>query len=379
MLRDCDPARGLAPSGTSLRTVTKPLLVATSHAIEEFALASARDAPLAVVAMFQRPSYFEREADLYARIARVAEVTVIGLVGDVPPRLPPGVSHVLLGEDDPLAREWSVTVLSPRSGATLVARDLEQVDGAARSLERGRLFSGRWSFRRGDAYTELMRLRTTMGSRMTAGQNGALDEVLGRVVAIPGTETDTRHDAATTVLLTLLSEERRRADHIADQLDDVSPGAERDPRSGLATRAFLDRWTDRSATGTLPLGLVLLRVHELAGVRHRFGFRAELAILQSVARILRQRTGPADRAVRVGREEFLLVLPSRDVERLAEEAARMQATVSALSGTYPFVPTPATAVITRTRTRPLPLGELWAALDRATEAGIPVTVLRARQ
>ncbi|MET0188246.1 MAG: DICT sensory domain-containing protein [Pseudonocardia sediminis] len=376
MLRDSDPARRSAPSGTSLRTVTKPLLIAASHAIEEFALATARDAPMAVVALFQRLSYFEREAHLYARIAQVADVTLVGLVGDVPPRLPPGVSHVVLGENEPLAREWSVTVLTPRSGATLVARDLEQVDGAARSLERGRLFSGWWSFRRGDAYGELMRLRTTMGPRLTTDQNGGLDEVLARVVSVPGTESDTRHDAATTLLLNRLSEERRRADHTANKLDEVAPGAERDPRSGLPTRAFLERWTDRSATGTLPVGLVLLRVHELAATRHRFGFRAELAVMQSIARILRQRTGPADRAVRVGREEFLLVLPSRDIELLADEAARVQATISALSGAYPFVPTPATAVITRTRARPLPVGELWAALDRATEAGIPVTLLR---
>lgn len=376
MLRDANPARGLAPSGTSLHTVTKSLLAATSHAIEEFALAAARDSPLAVVALFQRPSYFEREAHRYARIARVADVTLVGLVGDAGPLLPPGVSQVALGEDEPPAREWSVTVLSQRSGATLVAHDLEQVDGAARSLERGRLFSAWWSFRRSDAYAELMRLRTTLGARMTSEQNGGLDEVLGRVVPIPGTETDTGHDAATTLLLTRLSEERRRADHIANELDDVSPGAERDPHSGLPTRAFLERWTARSTGGTLPVGMVLLRVHELATIRHRFGFRAELAIMQSIARILRQRTGPADRAVRVGREEFLLVLPSRDIGPLAEEAARMQATISALSGTYPFTPSPATAVITRTRARPLPLGSLWAALDRATETGIPVTMLR---
>lgn len=376
MLRDPDPTRDVAPSGTSLRTVTKPLLIAASHAIEEFALATTRDAPLAVVAMFQRSAYFEREADLYARIARVADVTLVGVADDTPPQMPPGVSRVLLDEDEPLAREWSVTVLSPRSGATLVAHDLEQVDGAARSLERGRLFSGWWSFRRSDAYTELMRLRTETGPRLSSEQNGALDEVLSRVVPVPGTDNDTRHDAATTLLLHRLSEERRRADHTATLLDEVVPGAERDPRSGLPTRAFLDRWTGRSASGTLPVGLVLVRVRELATIRHRYGLRAELAVVASVARILRQRTGPTDRAVRVGREEFLLVLPSRETARLAEEAERMQAAISALSGAYPFVPTPATAVITRTRARPLPIAQLWAALDRATEAGIPVTMLR---
>lgn len=371
-----DSARGPDPSEPSSRTVTKSVLVAASHAIEEFALASDRDAPVAVVAMFQRPSYFEREASTYARIARTAHVTLVGVVGAVTSPTAPGVSYVALDEEEPLAREWSVTVLSPPSGATLVARDLEQVDGTARSLERGRLFSARWSFRRGDAHAELARLRTTLGERLGAGRNGALDEVLARAVGVPGTESDTGHDAATTLLLALLSAERRRADEAANALDALAPGAERDPTSGLATRAFLDRWTGGSATGTLPVGLVLLRVHDLAGTRHRFGVRAELTVMGSIARILRQGAGPADRAVRVGREEFLLVLPSREIEGLADEAGRIRSTVSALSGGYPFVPTPATVVITRTRERPLPVGRMWAGLDRATEAGIPVTVLR---
>ena len=50
-----------------------------------------------------------------------------------------------------------------------------------------------------------------------------------------------------------------------------------------------------------------------------------------------------------------------------------RAVVAGLAAVFPFVPTPSHAVITRTRHRPLPLEEMWAALD---DAGTGVTLLR---
>jgi DICT domain-containing protein len=127
---------------------SKRLLVEISHAIERFALAAPMDEPLIVIAMFQKLSYFEREAAIYRDIAGRRAVTVVGLAENFPPRLPPDVRHCLLDPADPLAREWSVTVLGPRGGATLIAVDQETVDVTAQTLEEGRSFRGRWSFRR---------------------------------------------------------------------------------------------------------------------------------------------------------------------------------------------------------------------------------------
>lgn len=367
------PAGDATPSS---RTVTKPLLVALSHAVEEFALAASRDRPLAAVALFQRADYFVPQHDVWARIAATAgDAALIALAGDPPP-LPPRLGCVPLADREPLAREWSVTVLTPRSGASVVAHDLEAVDGSARTLERGRLFAARWSFRHADAHAELLRLRRELGHRLGPLRAGALDEVLSRVVPVPGTATDGRHDAAVDRLARQVSAERHRADAALNRLSELEPGAERDPRSELATRAFLDRWTAGSATGTLPVGLVLLRVHELGLVHRRHGFRAETAVLRSVTRLLRRHVGASGRAVRVGREEFLLVLPGLDVRVLATEAQRLCRAVPGLSAGYPFVPTPCTAVITRTRLRPFPLDALWAALDDAVAAGRTVAVLR---
>jgi hypothetical protein len=124
----------------------KRMLVEISHTIERFALAAEPGSPLVVIAMFQKLSYFAREVDVYREIAARDAVTVVGLAEDFPPELPPGVRHALLGATDPLAREWSVTVLGPKGGATLVAVDQESLDPHARTIEEGRRFRGSWSF-----------------------------------------------------------------------------------------------------------------------------------------------------------------------------------------------------------------------------------------
>uniref|UniRef100_UPI0028AF7D44 DICT sensory domain-containing protein n=1 Tax=Pseudonocardia pini TaxID=2758030 RepID=UPI0028AF7D44 len=150
----------------------KRLLVDVSHAMERFALAGPPGQPLVVVAMFQKWSYFEREVEVYRAIAASGAVTIVGLAEDLPPRLPPGIRHALVGAEDPLAREWSVTVLGPHGGATLVATDLERVAAGAVSLEAGRQFHGRWSYRREDAYREIVRLRSALP--LTADTRAAL-------------------------------------------------------------------------------------------------------------------------------------------------------------------------------------------------------------
>ena len=159
--------------------LSKRILVELSHAIERFALAAEAGTPLVVIALFQKLSYFQRETSVYSDIAERATVTVVGLTEDFPPALPPRVRHALFDARDPMAREWSVTVLGPGGGATLVAIDLESVDGGAPTLESGRQFRGRWSFKRDDAYREVLRLRSEM--RLPPSTVADIDAVLRTV------------------------------------------------------------------------------------------------------------------------------------------------------------------------------------------------------
>lgn len=115
--------------------LSKRALVTASHAVERAALAEGTGADTVVFALFQRLPYFEREREVYARIARTAAVTVVGMVDSGRPDLPHGVTPVLLRPDESMAREWSVAVLSPTFGASVVAQDLDDVDPQARSVE----------------------------------------------------------------------------------------------------------------------------------------------------------------------------------------------------------------------------------------------------
>lgn len=335
----------------------KPVLVEISHAIEKFALAAPRDEPLIVIAMFQKLSYFERETAVYRDIAGRGALTVVGLAEDFPPSLPPGVRHALLHANDPLAREWSVTVLGLRGGATLVAVDLETVDADARTLEHGRLFRGHWSFRREDAYHEVLRLRSTLPLSAQVVQH--IDEHLRHVLAEPEPVDQDWHEAPlrfATDRLDVLLRERTAVEHaLADARDDAR---ERDPRSGLYNDRFLARWTAGLGTGTLPIGLALLRVFGITEVRNQYGLRAEIAAMQSVARTLQHRLTDVDRAIRLTGDDFLVVLPARrpeDVESFCDQACH---DIGQLRQSYPFVDLPAAAAATITRDRPLPVDQL---------------------
>ncbi len=345
-------------------TFGKRVLVELSHAIERFALAADPGSPLVVIAMFQRLSYFQRESEVYREIAARSTVTLVGLVEDLPPQLPPGVRHVLLSENDDLAREWSVTVLGPAGGATLVAVDQETVDPGSHTLEDGRRFHGNWSFRRADAYREVLRMRARLP--LPADTVTGIDEVLHAVLAAP----EPREQKWWNVPLRFLVERvdvavQERADlqvRLDTALAHVEDVAERDPRTGLFTAAFLQRWTSGLGAG-LPVGLVLLRVPGVADVRTQYGLRAELAALQSVTRCAADLLGPVDRLVRLGREDFLMVLPSWPEDRVLGLCDEICARVSQLDQQYPFVALPAVAAATVTRERPLPIERLVRQVD----------------
>jgi GGDEF domain-containing protein len=342
----------------------KRVLVEISHTIERFALAAPRDEPLIVVALFQKLSYFERETAVYRDIAGRGALTVVGLTEDFPPHLPTGVRHALIGANDPLAREWSVTVLGPRGGATLVALDLETLDAGARTLEEGRLFRGHWSFRREHAYHEVLRLRSQLSLPPHVVQH--VDDHLRHVLAEPEPHDQEWREAPLRFATDRIDQVLRERTALATAQEDAR---ERDPRSGLYNDRFLKRWTAGLGAGTLPIGLAVLRVSGIADVRQRYGLRAELAVSQNVARILQQDLADTERAVRLTAEDFLVVLPARPA---AEVRAFCDDTCDRLGRqldqSYPFVNLPATAVATVTRSRPLPVDRLLRRLD--TTAGV---------
>jgi GGDEF domain-containing protein len=248
-------------------------------------------------------------------------------------------------------------VLGPKGGATLVAIDQESLDPHARTIEEGRRFRGRWSFSRSDAYAQILRLRAQL--RLSSDTADRIDAVLRAVLDEP---EPIRQDWW-EVPLTFLGERmdgllRERAAAVAE-LDAVREDtAERDPRTGLYTGAYLKRWTRGLGSGTLPIGLVLLRVFGVAELRGQYGLRAEMAALQGLREGISGLLHPTDRLVRIGHEDFLVVLPSWPNDEVLRFTDEVCARISALDQVYPFVALPAVAAATVTRERPLPLDRL---------------------
>ena len=164
------------PAG--VERMTKRTLVTLSHAIEQTALAPPHTGPMVVLALFQRMPYFGREMDVYRRLGRRPATVVVGLVEDYRPPMPPAVEPVLLREEEELSREWAVVVLTPTSGAHLTAVDLEEIAPWEATIEAGRLFDGRWGFRRDEAAAELGRYREALADRLSPDARGAVDRLL---------------------------------------------------------------------------------------------------------------------------------------------------------------------------------------------------------
>jgi GGDEF domain-containing protein/DICT domain-containing protein len=356
--------RMAAEDGTSV--LSKRMLVELSHAIERFALTAEPDAPLVVIALFQKLSYFEREVAVYADIAGRGAVTIVGLAEDFPPTLPAGVRHTLFGPENPLAREWSVNVLGPSGGASLVAIDLESVADDAPTLEQGRQFRGRWSFRREDAYREVLRLRSQL--RLPPSTIADVDAVLQSVVAVPE-RAQAWWDVPLRFLADRLEAAIRGRDRASAELEVAQQGsAQRDQRTGLLTTAYLERWTRGLGAGTLPIGLVVLRLLDVEQVRAKYGMRIEIATLQTVARALHELTTGSDRVIRLDRADFLLVLPGCQLDAVIDLGRAACARVAQLDQSYPFIALETATSATVTRRRPLPLGQLLQEVSHGAQA-----------
>ncbi|WP_271190425.1 DICT sensory domain-containing protein [Dactylosporangium matsuzakiense] len=346
--------------------MTKQSLVTISHAIEQAALFAADDSPMVVFGLFQQQVYFERERAVYAKIAAQADATVVAGVGLDGAGAPDHLDTVPLRGDEPLAREWSVAVLTPRFGAVLVARDLEQVSAAA-TLEAGRLFDATWWFRRDEALHEVTRLRSVLGPRLRAGTVAAIDGVLNRARDLPGASGELRAEASIRLLAERL--ERRERQPRSAERPDGGTGELTDDRSA-------QHWlgdTGTTAAGTLPLALLGIRLQHPHDLPQRLGRRAETMATIEVVRVVTAALRPVDRAVRSG-DDLLLILPALAHDDAVALANRIADDVARLQGMHSFVPR-MTCVVLVTRDRPVPLERVRAGLDWSVAKGIPIATL----
>jgi EAL domain-containing protein (putative c-di-GMP-specific phosphodiesterase class I) len=119
--RDTTPF-ALVSEGREVRRASRSLLTGLSQHLEEQARAQGRSAVL--VGAFEHDELFDDSTRTrYADLAR--EVAFCGAVGErMPPEPADGVRGGRLHSEDPLAREWTVAVVSPHMAAALAACNL---------------------------------------------------------------------------------------------------------------------------------------------------------------------------------------------------------------------------------------------------------------
>ncbi|SDP98030.1 sensor domain-containing diguanylate cyclase [Lentzea jiangxiensis] len=339
--------------------LSKRTLVVASHAVERAALAGDRAEPAIVLALFQRLPYFLREAEVYRRIGALASVTVVGVVSDVRPDLPAGVTPVLLRSGEELAREWSVVVLTPTFGAYVVATDLEELDPGGSTLEASRLFQGRWAFRREEAYAEAVRLRDALGDRMPPDVRRRFDSVLNGITAPPAGEVERRAEAALRHLASQLVTARDATELSASRAGEEMRDA-LDPWTGLHTVDSVNAWLGRQLADTVRLGLVVIRVPGLSDFVDVHGPSAAVHTENNIADVLRVHLRPVDRAARLNGDEFVLVLPGTSPQTTHAVADRVLGALRGLHDTYPYLPVIAEVRVQHTRDRPFDIGGLGA-------------------
>lgn len=347
--------------------MTKRTLVTISHAIEQAAVMAADDAPMIVFAMFQHGTYFERERDVYSRIAKASDATVVGGTGLELALPAAGVDLVPLNRHEALAREWSVVVLTPRFGAVLVAQDVEQV-AAATTLEAGRLFNGQWHFRRDEALHEAARLRRTLADRLSASTLAAVDAVLDRARFLPSTAGEVRAEAS----IRLFAQRLERREQI-----DARPPRPAGGQPELDDEAQLRSWAGAdgiTASGMLPVALIGIRLIHPDGLPRQMTRRTETMATIEVIRAVTAMLRPVDRAVRLGGDDLALTLPAVTHGDAVATAERLVSEIVALRGRHLYVPD-VTCVVLVTRDRPLPLDRIRAGLDWGQSQRIPIATL----
>lgn len=373
-------------SGARPERTSKRLLVALSHTIEKAVMSGPLADPTVVVALFQRLEFFDREREVYERMAAAGVDVVVGFISGQEHEAPADVRTVLLDPEEPLADEWTVVALGPQSGAFLVATDQHAHDPDEREGEAGRVFSGRWGYSQAQAASELARLRLSLGDRLDPAAREVVDRLLGRAMPSggqPAMSAGSQAEVWATTSLHHMIDAMRTAHtgtrELRDQLADAHSAvaartaATVDPASGLPDRDFLARWAGPAQDGSpLTVGLALFDVAEMGGRAVAADARAAYHASHQVAAALTQPLGPVDAAVRLSSREFLIVVPGASTRHLAELCDAIAEQLELASGGYPDVPLRATIASTVTSARPLPLGDLQESLGSLGDDDGPV-------
>lgn len=361
-------------AGASLPSTKRALLV-LSHAMERAfdAVDSTEPGDDAgaglVIALFQRREYFDREAARYEALAAAGHTVLVGFTGPTD-GIPPGVTAVSFADGDLRAQDWILVLVRGTYATSLVARDSRDLSGEEATLEAGRLFSARWTFRREVALVaareQLDRLAADLAPSALAAAMGHME----RSAALPLSRVETRLATAADHLVASVDLGQRRAMQLRLALDTSQSLAVHDQLTGLKNRHYLDYFLggdDKPAE----LYVLLVDVDDLKTVNDTYGHEAGDAVLRTVAAALRTHSRPSDVVIRWGGDEFLLLLPEAGSAGGLAVGQRLADAVRATSPSAPWghLTLSVSIGMCSTRRTTLPLEQLDAALYGVKRAG----------
>ena len=180
--------------------------------------------------------------------------------------------------------------------------------------------------------------------------------------------------AQSRLLVTRLEAEqaRRDAQHEQRRAAEAEAHALLDELTGLGNRRFLERHlpalAQRAGERRAPLAMALIDLDHFKDVNDRFGHGCGDRVLVAVAQMLRDHVRASDLVVRLGGEEFLLVLPDAAPERAREVCERLRQCVAAHDWAALAPGLQVTASVGLAHAPPHGVDDLYEAADRAMYA-----------
>lgn len=244
-----------------------------------------------VLACWQDAAYVEEHLLLLDDLARHARV-VVACAGR--PRVPEGVEHVELLDDDPLARELSLVVTSPHGGVALLGTELGATLPAP-TIEEARAFRWQVTQRRGEVVAHARRLLRDLGARLAP--EAAASMLAGLTEMAAGDPTDVL-DGHELIIVTVSAVDEHRHVRVA----------QRPEHGGLATLAT---WLSDAGPRSPLLGLIVVRA------------TADRAVPEVLRQYAMELGRAGDLVVDVPPDAAMLVLPNLSGDGLVRRSERV--------------------------------------------------------